>query len=300
MEKHNLNLNFYSFEELLGLFDLKYQISLEDMKKAKKKVLMLHPDKSKLPPEYFLFYKKAFDIVLNYYNNLNKMNEDVSMEEIEYKPIKTEITFNKETSQAIKKNMEKITKEEFQAKFNKVFEENMAKKVQNKNEWFEDKNPLYTVSSNVTKSNMDAAFHTFKERNQALTKYQGVQNLYSSGGTNFYDDDEDTNTYVTSDPFGKLKYDDLRKVHKDETVFSISENDYRKVQKYKNMDEFHQARSKQDLKPLDERQSQNILNEQNRLLQEQMSQKQYKSMLRTEEYEEKNKNIISNFLHLGW
>ena len=54
---HNLKIENYSFEELLGLFDLTYNIDIEELKKAKKKVLMIHPDKSKLPSEYFLFYK---------------------------------------------------------------------------------------------------------------------------------------------------------------------------------------------------------------------------------------------------
>ena len=30
--------------------------------------------------------------------------------------------------------------------------------------------------------------------------------------------EEDDNSYVTSDPFGKLKFDDLRKVHRDQSV----------------------------------------------------------------------------------
>ena len=56
---HNLNIHMYTLDDLLGLFDLTTRISLEDLKRAKKKVLMLHPDKSKLSSEYFLFYKKA-------------------------------------------------------------------------------------------------------------------------------------------------------------------------------------------------------------------------------------------------
>jgi hypothetical protein len=43
--------------ELLDLFGLDYNISIDDLKRAKKIVLMTHPDKSKLGPEYFLFYK---------------------------------------------------------------------------------------------------------------------------------------------------------------------------------------------------------------------------------------------------
>ena len=43
---HNLNIQTYSLDEILGLFDLNdYNISVQDLKQAKKRVLMLHPDK---------------------------------------------------------------------------------------------------------------------------------------------------------------------------------------------------------------------------------------------------------------
>jgi hypothetical protein len=58
---HNLDIHTYSLEETLGLFDLNHQLSVEDMKRAKKKVLMLHPDKSRMDAKYFLFYKKAYE-----------------------------------------------------------------------------------------------------------------------------------------------------------------------------------------------------------------------------------------------
>ena len=43
--QHNLDISKYSFEEILGLFDLSYDISEDEMKRAKRKVLMTHPDK---------------------------------------------------------------------------------------------------------------------------------------------------------------------------------------------------------------------------------------------------------------
>ena len=42
---HNLHIHMYTLQEILGLFDLTYTITIEDLKRAKKKVLMLHPDK---------------------------------------------------------------------------------------------------------------------------------------------------------------------------------------------------------------------------------------------------------------
>ena len=47
IEKHNLNVEMYSLQELFRLFDIEeYDIlSVDDLKRAKKKVLMTHPDK---------------------------------------------------------------------------------------------------------------------------------------------------------------------------------------------------------------------------------------------------------------
>ena len=82
---HNLNINMYSFKELLDLFQLDYKMSIDDMKRAKMMVLKMHPDKSRLPPDYFLFYKKAFDMIVQYYNDSVKINTEVPTEEQVYK-----------------------------------------------------------------------------------------------------------------------------------------------------------------------------------------------------------------------
>ena len=36
-KSHNLNIHMYKLDEILGLFDLTYDISIDDMKRAKKK-----------------------------------------------------------------------------------------------------------------------------------------------------------------------------------------------------------------------------------------------------------------------
>ena len=63
-KNHNLNIHMYNFQELLDLFNLQHNFSLAELKQAKKVVLRTHPDKSKLPSEYFLFYKKSGEISL--------------------------------------------------------------------------------------------------------------------------------------------------------------------------------------------------------------------------------------------
>ena len=75
MSGHNLNVESYSFHELCGLFHLEpNNVTLDDLKRAKKQVLMTHPDKSKLDPSYFLFYKRAFDIIMRMYENVHSCN----------------------------------------------------------------------------------------------------------------------------------------------------------------------------------------------------------------------------------
>jgi len=286
----------YSLEEVLGLFDLKYQLTIDDLKRAKKKVLMLHPDKSKLSAEYFLFYKKAFDIIVQFYENQNKQNKAV--ENIDYKPLNGEL--NKTNTKNVTSAIKEMNPEKFQSKFNQLFEENMAKKPNSsKNEWFAKDEPIYNIDQNVNASNMRDVLENMKQNNHAIINYRGVENLYSSGsGTNVYDDDITDNSYVTSDPFSKLKYDDLRKVHKDQTVFAVSERDFEKVQTYSSIDHFVRERSRQSLDPMEKQRAEQMLAAKERQMQEEMMKRQYQSNLRTMQYEEKNKAVLSSFMML--
>ena len=296
IKEDNLDISMYSFQEILELFDLSYDISLEDMKIAKKKVLMLHPDKSKLSSNYFLFYKKAFDIVFNYYQNNNKQNQAVSKENSEYSVPQNDL--NKHNTNNIKTTIGQMDPKEFQKKFNESFEKNMSKKTNPVNEWFSKDEPVYNIQESVSKNNMGIVLENIKKQNNGLVKYNGVQNMYSSGGTNLYYDEEETDNYLTSDPFSKLKFDDLRKVHKDQTIFAVSESDYKNVTQYRSVDEMNKARNQQNLKPVLKTHAEQMLIEQERILKEKMAEKQHKSLLKTNEYADKNKIIISSFLQL--
>ena len=90
--EHNLELSMYSLKDLLQLFKIEtYNPTHDEMIAAKKQVLMTHPDKSKLPSEYFLFYKKAFDIVVKFYENQNKQNAKISNEKKNYETPQSKI-----------------------------------------------------------------------------------------------------------------------------------------------------------------------------------------------------------------
>lgn len=292
MENHNLNIHMYTLKEVLDLFHLTYSITEEDMKRAKKQVLMLHPDKSRLSSDYFLFYKKAYEIVFQYYENQTKMNKEVPKEEVVYEHFRTGL--NKNVARALND----MTQTEFQTKFNKLFENNMVDKtVNSRNEWFTKEEPIYETDQPVSSKNMGQVFDIFKEKQTGLTLYKGVQEMMVTGGTSqLYDNEDDS--YVSSDPFSKLKYDDLRKVHKDQTMFSVSEKDYDKVQKYKSVDHLNRERGAQ-LNPMEKAEAERILAAKNQAFKEQIMQKEYDSKLKTMQYADKNASVLSSFLHIG-
>jgi hypothetical protein len=296
MKKHNLDIHMYNFNELLELFGLTYNITIEDLKRAKKVVLMTHPDKSKLGSEYFLFYKKAFDVILQFYENQEKQNRPIPEETQKYEPIKSDL--NTSTNKKVSTIINKMNPNEFNQKFNNLFESNMVSKKENTNEWFSKDEPSYNIEGNVSVNNMGQAFDKIKEKQNGIVKYRGVENLYinSASGTNLYDGESDE--YVNCDPFSKLKFDDLRKVHKDQTVFTVSERDIQKVPQYSSVDQFMRERGKQSLAPLEKQESEKLLSLKEEQYRQAMLQKQYGANLKTMEYAEKNKSVLSSFLQL--
>lgn len=62
LELHNLDLNLhnYSVREILSLFNLDQSSNTEDLRRAKKLVAEMHPDKSDIDPKFFSFFMKAY------------------------------------------------------------------------------------------------------------------------------------------------------------------------------------------------------------------------------------------------
>ena len=311
-QKHNLDLASYSFDEILQMFDLTYNMTLEDLKRAKRKVLMSHPDKSNLPPDYFLFYKRAFELVVNYHQSHSRQSQIVNEHtSVEYVPLT-------ETDTNTKRQLgEKTKTNQFQQRFNELFEQNMAEKPDpSRNEWFrsESASSIYETQGAVSASNINSSFESIKsrQREQGLVRYSGIRELssFAGGASSFYDtgssmvgQDEQENPdnqdmYVSSDPFSKLKFEDLRKVHKDQTVFAVSESDYANVPKYKNVDQYSRERSVDTLTPMEKQQAQRLFDDRERIAREQQAKKQHLMELRMQEYAEKNKKIMGAFLHL--
>jgi hypothetical protein len=297
MDIHNLDINMYSFKDILDLFNINEKnITANEIKNAKKTVLMTHPDKSKLDSKYFLFFKKAFDILFHYYENNLKQEIDLDTVNTDYQDY-----HDSENSDRISKEVSKFNKKSFNTKFNKLFEENASinKVDPEKNKWFKEDNPAINEMEKVVNvSSMNNAINNFKQKNNSLVIHKDIQTMKSSNGANLYEEDNN-NEYVGSNIFDKLKYDDLRKVHKDETVFSVSENDISKVKQYDNIDHYRNARGNQSLDPMSESEANHYLNANNQRYVDNIRKHEQKSILQTVKNEENNKKFMASFLRIG-
>ena len=109
---------------------------------------------------------------------------------------------------------------------------------------------------------------------------------------------ENSVSYIGSDIFSKLKYDDLRKVHKDQTVFCVRDSDMENVPQYRTVEDYNRARDVQHIKPIERSGAQQMIEEQERILQERVRYQQYHSELSTMKYAEANKQVMASFLRL--
>ena len=82
MEQIDLCISNYSLNDILELFKLDMEFDEEDMKSAKRTVLMTHPDKSGLDSEYFLFFTKAYKLLYNVFKVRYRKEQDTSIEPV--------------------------------------------------------------------------------------------------------------------------------------------------------------------------------------------------------------------------
>ena len=168
----------------------------------------------------------------------------------------------------------------------------MSKVDTSKNDWFknEDKDEKYETNQHINANNMGQMFRTFKKNNQEMVVHKDVQELHHSSGNSLYDDDD--TQYCGSDIFGKLKFDDLRKVHKDETIFAVKESDINKKNIHNSVESLQRERGV-GLTPMQKENAERMLRENQQLYKNHILEKQHTSNLQTNQYQEKNKRKFS-------
>jgi hypothetical protein len=191
----------------------------------------------------------------------------------------------------------------FNSKFNELYDKNMVRKADtSRYDWFRQADSVYDDFSQkqVNPKNMGSELEAIKQKQAALQVYRGVQEMNASGprGTSYFEEDDTSADYVSCDVFSKLKFDDLRKVHKDQTVFAVSESDLNKRVQYKSVDQFVRDRDGGNQAPLSKMEASQVLERQQKEKEQLMMNKQHRDFMLQKEYEAKQKSVRAAFLQL--
>jgi len=259
----DLNLDSYSRDDLFSLFGLKTMSLTEDiMKECKKTVLKTHPDKSRLDEKYFIFFSSAYKKLLGIYEFQNKTSSKKAA------PVTSEY-YDSDNGTILDKMFEKDKELKTPKNFNKWFNDQFDKhKSEDPHEtgygsWLKsDEDIVYTP--NVTKSNMAAEMEKRKKEVQSLTAYSGVNDAYAStfGGSSLmsYDSNFTSGSLFSNEGMG---YTDLRQAYV-ESVIPVTEEDYRKTQKFNSVDEYKRHREAVNTVPLSKEEAMRQLYNQNK------------------------------------
>jgi hypothetical protein len=256
----DLDINNYNLDDLLVLFRLEPNFNENSLKIAKKMVLKMHPDKSHLEPKYFLFFSKAYKVLYNIFIFKNKTKKQ-NNENIEY--ITHEINSDEEKRSLdifFKKNKNLKNTNNFNKWFNDEFEKNKLSSETEMNgygDWLKSEDDLLPVQTNMSQTLMNNTIQQKKRDLSALIvkydiKEQGFIGSNTTGALIWENNIEN----YSSNMFSSLPYQDLKQAHI-ESVIPVCEDDYNKIQKFNNVDEYIQHRSVQmlDSKPLSEKQA---------------------------------------------
>jgi adenylate kinase family enzyme len=246
----DININNYSREDLFKLFGIKGANLTEDILKECKKIAnKTHPDKSRLDDKYFIFFSKAYNRIYEIYEFNNKMlnkKQDVS----EY--------FDSGNSDIIKKITEsKKEPSDFNNWFNEQFDKH---RVENPNEvgyenWLKSEEDIVFTRPVSNKDGINSEINKYKKQAQQLTEYKGVDQSYSSGSFSGYSLIEKGN-FTSSTLFpqsdGGLNYTDLKQAYI-ESVIPVTEDDYNKLPKFRDVNEYKNFRESNMVAPMNEK-----------------------------------------------
>lgn len=146
----DLNEDNYDYQRLVELFSLQPTFSKYELKSAKLKVLKLHPDKSGLPPNIYLFMSKMYYKLEEVYSFTNH--------EIDKNTLSVEYDTNEHFKNYLHENDIDPVKDykTFSKEFNKMFDNvYISENGDGYEEWFKSDEDMYD-KDNLEKSREDA------------------------------------------------------------------------------------------------------------------------------------------------
>lgn len=282
MNNLDLDINNYDLDDLLQLFKIKSSFRESELKQCKKTVMKMHPDKSNLPSEYFIFFSKAYNILSEIYKfkfNLNRT--DI----IDYKMI---IDDDNERLQLVKKLTES---DNFLKHFNEAFEQTIKPsdfRTKGYENWLKHSDNIAIDTNN---KNINATIENYKQQ-QIIIK-QDIQDMCETELSNI---EETAPENYSSNVFSKLAYEDIKSAH-ETGLINVSQNDYKRD--YDTVNQLKIARDNNIIIPTKE-QSNHMLNERKSKEQEISTSRAYKLARQSELANDTKQTFDKYFLKLNY
>jgi len=254
----DLDITNYDYDDILKLFKLSNQFTIEDLKKAKKQVLSSHPDKSGLDKSYFLFFSSAYKILFNIYNfrekhssttNLNNYNENYNAHKDEFNALLIQkVTSNKSSTQ-------------FNTWFNEQFESFKITNDYDANgygDWLTSKDENNN-EENAKCKDMNSLHKIIEEKKQIARTQNLVikKDVCEFNNTNYCDLTNSKPEDYSSGLFSKFQYEDLKKAH-NESLIPVTNEDI--TNNYSSLEDIRTKRASQLLAPLKHDEAKSYLN----------------------------------------
>jgi hypothetical protein len=306
----DLNIDNYSLDDILQLFRLSTDFNEADMKEAKKIVLKMHPDKSRLDAKYFLFFSKAYKVLYSIYE-FKKKSQTQKIEDASYENMNDmEEELNDESRKKgldsfFDANKKLKSPQQFNKWFNKHFEKNKLLSDNDSKgygDWLKSDEDAYELDPNkqLSLSEMTEQIERKKAQMRSLINYDetAIHDFYQN---NIQSTSLSTEApkYYSSDLFSTLPYQDLKQAHT-ETVIPVTYDDYKNKQKFNNINEIQQFRQIQDQNttPLSETHAREYLKNKSRMEEKEGTKLAYDLAKQVEESNKKNKAFWSNIMKI--
>ena len=279
-----LDIKKYDLDDILKLFKLERNFGEKELKNAKKIVLLTHPDKSGLHPDYFRFYSNAYKTIFGIWEFKNKSKKIEKLSE------------SFEMSQSQKSALDQTIKvkksaKEFNDWFNKEFDKVNVLNDEDEagyGQWLKSDEGV-SLSNNLDELER-------KKRQLSLTVCKNVNELeFGASASNLTGDAPET---FCSDVFSNLQYEDLHRAHT-ETVIPVTAEDYDRVQKFNSVDEYKRYRNEMMRTPmLSDIQSNEYLKHKSRMEEEYSTNRAYKLAKQSEQIRANQQLFWGNLMKL--
>lgn len=292
----DLNINNYGLEEILNLFGLTPDFNENDMKEAKKKVLMMHPDKSRLDPKYFLFYSNAYKKLYSIHEFNNRSSKNINKMEDEYNLVVNRDDNKKNIlDNFFDKNKNLKDSKNFNTWFNNEFDKTKIKTEEEETgygDWFKSNDDIMGSGTAGSMREMQSQFNEKKNEIRSLVQHENISYMPTSN-----------NTMTIGSELGGIFSGgggggmDLREAYT-QTLIPVTEEDYRNKKKFNSVDEYSRYRDSQDVSAISETESQRLLEEQEKNEKVMSTHRAFEMAKQTEQHINKNKDFMSRIMKI--